>query len=82
VPAFALAYDVKVRELAHMLRLEDATVDINQPFTASDIVQPVNALLDDLEDAGVRLRAHAGELATRARADFDDARVWLQERVA
>jgi polysaccharide pyruvyl transferase WcaK-like protein len=82
VPAFALAYDVKVNELAAMLGLEGVSVDINRPFAATEITEPVGLLLDDLDGAGERLRSRAEVLATRARSDFDHARAWLREQVA
>jgi polysaccharide pyruvyl transferase WcaK-like protein len=82
VPAFALAYDVKVTELTRMLGLEDASVDINRAFGATEISGPVGVLLDDLEGAGARLRCQAGMLATSAQADFAQARLWLQERAS
>lgn len=82
VPAFALAYDVKVSELAAMLGLESAMVDINRPFAATEISEPVGVLLDDIDGTRERMRGRAGVLATRARADFDHARAWLREQVA
>ena len=46
VPAFVLAYDVKVLELAAMLDLESSTIDINQPFEAAEVTDRLADLVE------------------------------------
>ncbi len=82
VPTFALAYDVKVAEVARMLGMGHATVDINGAFETNDIAGPLGRLLDDPGQAGDDLRRRAEQLAARARADFARARTWLRTQTA
>jgi len=77
VPAFVLAYDVKVRELATMLGLDDAMVDINSAFAAAEVERLIEAVLEDADGAGERLRARAEELGQRARADLAASSAWV-----
>jgi polysaccharide pyruvyl transferase CsaB len=77
VPVFALAYDVKVTELASLLGLDEATVDINQPFTTAELEEPLRRLLSDLEGAGTRLAAATARLRHQAQGSFAAAADWL-----
>jgi polysaccharide pyruvyl transferase CsaB len=80
VPAFVLAYDVKVRELSSSLTLGDYTVDINRPFAlAEDLERPLAALIDDLGAAQERLAVPVAELRRRAEESFALARSWMGE---
>jgi polysaccharide pyruvyl transferase WcaK-like protein len=82
VPSFVLAYDVKVRELAAMLELDEAVVDINTPFEASDVVRRIEAVLDDADGTGDRLRVRAERLGQRARADLAASSAWVLGRAS
>ncbi|MCA0295033.1 MAG: polysaccharide pyruvyl transferase family protein [Actinobacteria bacterium] len=81
-PAFVLAYDVKVRELATMLGLDAASVDINTAFDAADVQRRMERLLDDPEAAGRRLHQRAQRLCERAQSDLATSRVWVLEHAA
>jgi polysaccharide pyruvyl transferase WcaK-like protein len=81
VPAFVLAYDVKVRELGRMLGLEDAMVDINRPFDPDAVRRGIEGLLDD-PLAGSALHARSQSLAERAQGEMTASRAWVRERVA
>lgn len=81
-PAFVLAYDVKVRELAGMLGLGAAWVDINIPFDAGRVQRGIERLLEDPEAAGHRLHVHARRLCERAQSDLATSRAWVMEHVA
>jgi polysaccharide pyruvyl transferase WcaK-like protein len=82
VPSYVLAYDVKVRELASMLGLDEVTVDINGPLDAPQMAHGLTRLIVDLESAGAWVSTSARRLAARAGADFESARSWIRERVA
>lgn len=82
VPSYVLAYDVKVRELASMLGLDEVTVDINGPLDAPRMANGLTRLIVDLESAGARVSTSARRLAARADADFASARSWIREAVA
>ncbi|MBT8165266.1 MAG: polysaccharide pyruvyl transferase family protein [Acidimicrobiia bacterium] len=79
VPAFVLAYDVKVRELSSALALDDYTVDINRPFALEVLAGPLAALVDDLAAARERLAEPVAELRHRAVEAFAVARAWTQQ---
>ena len=55
VPSFALMYDVKVRELAGTLGLDDNSVDINRPFDPEDVARRIQLLREDSGAASARL---------------------------
>ena len=82
VPTLALAYDVKVTELASMLGLDATTVDINGPFSDREIVDGVSSLIEDHACHAARLRARSAERRTAARANFAAARDWMNHAVA
>ena len=78
-PAFVLAYDVKVRELAAALGLERDTVDINQPFEPAQVTDHVARLAADRKVSGRALRCRALSLRTNATAAFDSTRAWVDD---
>lgn len=82
VPAFALAYDVKVRELAEMLGLDGLVVDVNAPLDPVAMTRRIESLLADLDHAGRRLQRRADALSRRARADLAASRAWVMEQAA
>lgn len=76
VPSFALAYDVKVVELAAMLGIEAHSIDINHPFPADAISSGLGALIADRVALGEQVRDRSAELRVEARANFVAAREW------
>jgi polysaccharide pyruvyl transferase CsaB len=76
VPAFVLAYDVKVRELSSALALDDYTVDINQPFALEELEGALAAVVDDLGSVQQRLALPVSALRRRAEEAFASAREW------
>lgn len=81
VPTVVLAYDVKVRELAGMLGLGEACIDINTRFEPAELERRIEAGLSDPE-AGHRLHRSAESLATRARTDLAASRAWVLEQAS
>jgi len=79
VPTFALAYDVKVLELARMLGLEDMSVDINQPFEGSAIAEPLLRLISRRTQHSATLTHKVETLAEQARRNFALARAWIED---
>ncbi len=80
VPAFALAYDVKVTELSSLLGLDDHTVDINQPFSVAELEAPLRHLIDHLDEARGRLASATDRIRFQADRSFAAARRWLGVR--
>lgn len=76
VPSFVLAYDVKVRELAKILGIEQWSVDINQPFDPHDVSARLLHLIEDRAAVAGHVSARSGELRGQARAGFERARQW------
>lgn len=76
VPSFALAYDVKVVELAAMLGIEKHSIDINHPFPADEVSNGLGALIADRTAIGAQVRERSAELRVEARANFEAAREW------
>lgn len=79
VPVVPLVYDVKVRELATALGLEDVAVELAGTFTADAVVRSVTTLADDRASAASALAGRVGQLTDRARTDADSARAWIRE---
>lgn len=77
VPTFALAYDVKVGELATMLGIEDHSVDINQRFSSSEVTEGLAAVIENHKACSAHLLERSTALGAQARADFDSARQWV-----
>lgn len=77
VPTLVLAYDVKVLELAAMLGLEAATIDINAPFAAADVSGRLSVLLGRHDEARADLLARSTALRSEARSGFEAARRWV-----
>lgn len=78
VPSFVLAYDVKVRELAKTLGLEDRTIDINRPFEAPALADGLVDLIERRDAVGAAVDARSAELRAEARASFARARGWVE----
>lgn len=77
VPSFVLAYDVKVRELATILGIEEWSVDINKPFDAADVGSRITQLLDRRNAVAEELLHCSAELGAAARTNFETARKWV-----
>ncbi|OLF07061.1 polysaccharide pyruvyl transferase family protein [Actinophytocola xanthii] len=77
VPPFALAYDVKVRELAAMLRLERWSVDINAPFDAEELADRMADLIRERAAVAARVSETNANLRRKAQDNFDRARKWM-----
>lgn len=82
VPAFVLAYDVKVRELASTLGLDESCLDISGPFQASEVERGIEALLEDPRAAGERLQSRAAQLGRQAVADLAASSAWVLDRAS
>lgn len=80
VPSLALAYDVKVVELASRLGLAPWTIDINVPFASDDVIERVVDLIENREAVSERVRERSAELGDDARTAFERARRWVAER--
>lgn len=76
VPSLVLAYDVKVRELAKGLGIEEWCVDINEPFAGADVAEMLARLVGERGPVSQHLMSRSGELRAAARANFDTARRW------
>ena len=74
VPSFALAYDVKVKELSKELGLEDYTVDINTAFPTAALTERLCHLVRHLDGAKQQLAPPVASLRDRAVASFAAAR--------
>lgn len=77
VPSYALAYDVKVEELATMLGIEAHSIDINQRFSADDLADGIAKLIANHTENANHLLQRSASLGERARADFEAARQWI-----
>lgn len=77
VAVVPLAYDVKVRQVATMLGLDDVSVDLSAPITADQVRGAIERVADDLPAARAAITRASNELTIRARAGFDQARAWL-----
>ncbi|MDX2026905.1 polysaccharide pyruvyl transferase family protein [Microcella sp.] len=77
VPVVPLAYDVKVRQVASVLGLDDVSIDLSAPFTAADVHHSIARVADDQRGARAALARNTDLLTVRARAGFDQARAWL-----
>jgi polysaccharide pyruvyl transferase CsaB len=81
VAPFALSYDVKVRQLATQLGIEDFCVELDGNLTADDLDARLTEVLKDHGGYGDRARERARLLGDQARADFADVRTWLADKV-
>lgn len=77
VPTYALAYDVKVKELATMLGMQDYSVDINQRFSSQEISDGLAKLIANHAESATHLLERSTALGEQARANFDIARHWV-----
>ncbi|SKA94597.1 Polysaccharide pyruvyl transferase family protein WcaK [Agreia bicolorata] len=77
VPAFVLAYDVKVKELATMLKLEPWTVDINEPFAVDKVAASLNDLIERRAIVSAQLGSRSIELHAEAQMNFAAVRDWI-----
>lgn len=77
VPVVPLAYDVKVRQVASVLGLDDVSIDLSASFTAKQVHQAIARVADDRTGARAALARNTELLTVRARASFDQARGWL-----
>jgi polysaccharide pyruvyl transferase WcaK-like protein len=77
VPVVPLAYDVKVREVASVLELDELSIDLSEPFTAAQVRQAIVRVADDRPAARAALARATALMTVRARAGFDQARSWL-----
>jgi polysaccharide pyruvyl transferase WcaK-like protein len=77
VPVVPLAYDVKVRQVAVALGLDELTIDLAAPFEAEQLVDAIERVAADPDAARTRLGERTAQLSSRARSSFDDARAWL-----
>lgn len=77
VPVVPLAYDVKVRQVATVLGLDDVSIDLSAPITAEQVRTSIVRVADDLPSARAALIYTGTVLTERARAGFDQARAWL-----
>lgn len=77
VATFVMAYDVKVRELARVLEIDEWCVDINRPLDVDDMVERLTRLVDERAVVARALSARRAELHQRATRDFDAVRRWI-----
>jgi polysaccharide pyruvyl transferase CsaB len=77
VPVVPLAYDVKVRQVASVLGLDEVSIDLSVPFTAEQVHAAIVRVADDQPAARSALARTTELLTARARASFDQARAWL-----
>ena len=77
VPSYVLAYDVKVRELAGMLGLDQWSTDINRPFLPAHFANRLCALIEQRRDVAAQVSARSAELGAEARGNFLAARGWV-----
>lgn len=77
VPSLVLAYDVKVRELAKGLGIEEWCVDINEPFAGADVAEMLARLVGERGPVSEHLVSRSTELRVAARDNFDTARRWV-----
>jgi len=77
VPVVPLAYDVKVRQVAVALGLDELTIDLAGSFEAAQVVDAIDRVAGDPVTARHRLGERTAELSVVARSSFDDARAWL-----
>ncbi len=80
VPVVPLVYDIKVREVARSLGIDDLGIDLGTPFEASAVTHSITRVADDLPAARARLAEKVDALTMRARSSFDGARAWLAAR--
>lgn len=79
VPVVPLAYDVKVRQVAVALGVDDVTIDLAAPFEAAQLVEAIEQVAGDRDAARRRLDERTAALSAQARSSFDDARAWLAQ---
>lgn len=77
VPSYVLSYDVKVRELAAILGIEEWSVDINEPFDGTEVGDRIVRLIGQREDVAAGLLARSAELGAAAQSNFAAAREWV-----
>ncbi|GLZ36698.1 polysaccharide pyruvyl transferase family protein [Actinokineospora sp. NBRC 105648] len=77
VPPFALVYDVKVGELAAMLRLAHWSVDINEPFDAAELTEKLAHLIRERASVAKQVAETSANLRREACDNFDRARRWI-----
>jgi polysaccharide pyruvyl transferase WcaK-like protein len=77
VPSYVLAYDVKVRELAAILGIEEWCVDINEPFDAAAVGDQITRLISQRDEVAEHLLVRSAELGAAAQSNFAAAREWV-----
>lgn len=77
VPVVPLAYDVKVREVAALLGLDEVSIDLGSRIEAADVEAAIVRIADDLPAARSAITRRSDALTVRARQGFDRARAWL-----
>lgn len=77
VPVVPLAYDVKVRQAAVALGLDELAIDLAGSLEAAQVVDAIGRVASDPVTARNRLGERTAELSVAARSSFDDARAWL-----
>lgn len=81
IPIVPLVYDVKVREVAAALGVDDLGIDLGAPFTAEQVIASVAAVADDRAGASAQLAERVAVLTHQARLGFDSARIWVAGNV-
>ncbi|MEI6289137.1 MAG: hypothetical protein WCP19_01775, partial [Chloroflexota bacterium] len=73
-PFFGLVYDVKVQELVDYLGMKDHSLNINQPFESSELLNGITRVLDDQKALGEKLKTRSSELRQELTAYFLEVR--------
>jgi polysaccharide pyruvyl transferase WcaK-like protein len=81
VPTYALAYDVKVSELASMLDIGDFSVDINQCFSSHAISDGLAKLIVNQSRWTNHLLERSTALRDQARSNCDATRQWVDNAI-
>ena len=73
-PFFGLVYDVKVKELIDYLGMSEHSLNINQSFTAEELVNGINCVLDQRETISTHLLKRSTSLREQLGKYFDEIR--------
>ena len=73
-PFFGLVYDVKVKELIDYLGMSEHSLNINQSFTAEELVNGINCVLDQREKISAHLLKRSTSLREQLGKYFDEIR--------
>ncbi len=73
-PFFGLVYDVKVQELVDYLGMKDHSLNINQPFESSELLNGITRVLDDQKALSEKLKTRSSELRQELTAYFLEVR--------